>query len=232
MENYPNSLTIKSWAEADRPREKLLLKGKFALSEAELIAILIRSGNKNLSAVELAKNILNSVNNDLNELGKLSVNDLIKFKGMGEAKALSIIAALELDRRRRQTNGLKKEKIITSKDAVEIFEASLSDLRHEEFWVLFLSRGNKIIAKQHISSGGMVGTVVDVKLIFKWALDHLASSIILCHNHPSGKIEPSQEDRMLTGRLHSACNALGIRILDHLIVGDNQFFSFKEHRLL
>ena len=232
MENNNNKLTIKSWAEADRPREKLLLKGKHSLSEAELLAILIRSGNRNESAVELSKNILNSVSNDLNELGKLSVKDLMKFKGMGEAKALSIIAALELDRRRRETNGIKKEKITSSKDIVEIFQAMLSDIPHEEFWVLLLNRANKIISKHNVSSGGISGTVVDSKIIFKLAIENLASSEILCHNHPSGNTKPSDADIKLTKQIKDAGKLLEIIILDHVIITERGFYSFADEGMM
>ena len=194
-------LTIKAWAEEDRPREKLLLKGKHVLTDAELIALLIGSGNDKETAVELAKRILGEVQQNLNELSKASVTELTKFRGIGEAKAISIVAALELGRRRKNSATTARTQVTTSKDAVEIFQPLLGDNLHEEFWVLFLNRANMIIGKQAISSGGMAGTVVDPKIIFKAALDHKSSSLILCHNHPSGNVKPSEADIRLTKNL-------------------------------
>jgi DNA repair protein RadC len=225
-------LTIKSWAEEDRPREKLLLKGKHALSDAELIAILISSGNTGETAVELSKRILVHVQNNLNELGKMSIKELMEFKGIGQAKAMSIVAALELGRRRRETEVLKREKITTSKDAAAIFQALLADLYHEEFWMLFLNRANLVIGKQAVSTGGMSGTVVDPKIIFKAALDHKASSIILCHNHPSGNLKPSEQDIRLTKNLIEAGRVLEIGVLDHVIVSQNGFYSFADEGMM
>ena len=228
MDNYVPRLTLKSWAESDRPREKLLLKGKAALSEAELIAILISSGSREETAVELSRRILESVSNDLNGLGRLSVTDLQKFKGIGEVKAISIIAAIELGRRRKQGEGMEKKKIVTSKDAADIFIPVLGDHLHEEFWILLLSRSNQIIGTKKISEGGMTGTVADSKNIFKAALEQNAISIILCHNHPSGNLQPSDADLKLTKRLRQAGEALEISVLDHIIVSQNGYYSFAD----
>lgn len=219
---------ILSWAEEDRPREKLLLKGKAALSDAELIAILIGSGTRELSAVDLSKLILQSVNNNLNELAKLSINDLMKFKGIGDAKAISIAAALELGRRRKESETLKKAKVGSSADAYEATRPYLMDLQHEQFWVLLLNRANEVIRPQQISIGGVSGTVADPKMIFKAAIEHLASAIILVHNHPSGNLTPSQADKDLTKKVKEAGRTLDIPVLDHLIFSDNGYFSFAD----
>jgi DNA repair protein RadC len=219
---------ILSWAEEDRPREKLLLKGKAALSDAELIAVLIGSGTRELSAVDLSKLILQSVNNNLNELAKLSINDLIKFKGIGDAKAISIAAALELGRRRKESETLKKLKIGSSTDVYEAIRPYLMDLQHEQFWVLLLNRANEVIRPQQISIGGVSGTVADPKIIFKAAIEHLASSIILVHNHPSGNLTPSQADKDLTKKVKEGGRTLDIPVLDHLIFSDNGHFSFAD----
>lgn len=228
MENYKQSVGIKSWAEEDRPREKLMEKGRHALTEAELIAILIASGSKNETAVELSKRILGSVSNDLNDLGKLSINELIKFKGIGEAKAISIVAALELGRRRKETKTTKREKIITSKDVYEIMRPAMMDLPHEEFWLLMLNRANSVIKKELISRGGITGTVVDSKLIFKTALENYACSIIICHNHPSGNLKPSEQDIKITKNIKEAGRIMEIQLLDHLIITENGFYSFAD----
>ena len=228
MENYTQSSGIKSWAEEDRPREKLMEKGRHALTEAELITILIASGSRNETAVELSKRILTSVSNDLNDLGKLSVKELMKFKGIGEAKAISIVAALELGRRRKETKISKREKITTSKDVYEIMRPSMMDLPHEEFWLLMLNRANSVIKKELISRGGIAGTVVDSKLIFKIALENYASSIIICHNHPSGNLKPSEQDMKITKAIKEAGKIMEIQLLDHLIVTENGFYSFAD----
>jgi DNA repair protein RadC len=225
-------MTIKAWAEEDRPREKLMLKGRHVLSDAELIAILISSGNAEESAVELSKRILGKVDNNLHELSKLTVSDLTTFKGIGEAKAISIVAAMELGRRRKDADVVKREKITTSKDAADIFQPLLGDHHHEEFWMLSLNRANHIVAKQPVSSGGMSGTVVDPKMIFKAALDNKASSVILCHNHPSGNTKPSDADIKLTKNIVEAGRVLEIPVLDHIIVTQNGFFSFADEGLL
>ncbi|MBO6496056.1 MAG: DNA repair protein RadC [Roseivirga sp.] len=221
-------LNILSWAEEDRPREKLLLKGRSVLSDAELIAILIGSGSSELSAVDLSKKILQSVNHDLNSLARLSVKDLIQFKGIGEAKAISIVSALELGRRRKATEPAKRIKIQSSKDAYECIAPELLDLPTEQFWVIMLNRSNHIIHKRNISQGGVSGTVADPKLIFKKALDDLASGIILVHNHPSGNLQPSQADRQLTKKIVEAGKLLEIPVLDHIIFADNGYYSFAD----
>jgi DNA repair protein RadC len=228
----PEKLNIKSWAEEDRPREKLLLKGKNALSDAELIAILIGSGNKTETAVELSKKILASVNNDLNQLAKLNLVDLMKFNGIGEAKAISIAAALELGRRRKESTEEKKIKIGSSKNAYEAINDVLSDLPHEEFWVLYLNRKNEIIKRENISKGGVTGTVADGKIIFKNAVNLLASSVILCHNHPSGNLSPSQADIQLTKKMKEIGVIMDTPVIDHIIVGNNNYFSFADENLL
>ena len=219
---------ILSWAEEDRPREKLMLKGKAALSDAELIAILIGSGTRELSAVDLSKLILQSVNNNLHELAKLSLKDLIKFKGIGEAKAISIAAALELGRRRKESEVIKKQKVGSSVDAYDAIRPHLMDLSHEQFWVLLLNRANEIIRPVQISVGGVAGTIADPKMIFKSAIENLASAIILVHNHPSGNLTPSQADKDLTKKVKESGRLLDIPILDHLIFGDNGYFSFAD----
>ncbi len=225
-------LTIKSWAEEDRPREKLLLKGKHVLSDAELLAILISSGNAEETAVELSKRILSKAEYNLNELSKMGVKELTNFKGIGEAKAISIVAALELGRRRKETSVTKRDRIATSKDAVEIFQPLLGDHTHEEFWILFLNRANLVIGKQQVSSGGMSGTVVDPKIIFKAALDNKASSIVLCHNHPSGNNQPSEADARLTKNIIAAGKVLEISVLDHIIVTQNNYYSFADEGMM
>lgn len=232
MEDLQKNLTIKSWAEDDRPREKLSSKGRNALSDAELIAILIGSGSRNESAVELSKRILASVNNNLSELGKLTITDLIKFKGIGEAKAITIAAAMEIGRRRKESELNKKDKITTSKDAFEILQPLLADLVHEEFWMLLLNRSNQVIKKEHISKGGVAGTVVDAKIVFKSAIENLASGIVLCHNHPSGNLKPSAEDIKLTKNLKEAGKVLDIAILDHIIIADKNYYSFADETIL
>lgn len=229
---YEGNLNIKSWAEEDRPREKLSTKGKGALSDAELIAILIGSGNKEDTAVELSKKILASINNDLNQLGKLTINDLMQFNGIGEAKAISIIAALELGRRRKEAVSEKKPIINSSKKAYDSMSAILSDLPHEEFWAIYLNRRNELIKKVFISKGGVAGTVADTKIIFKHALDLLASAIILFHNHPSGNLKPSQADIQLTKKLKETGNIMDVLVVDHIIVGEKNYFSFADESLL
>lgn len=230
--SYENNLPIKSWAEDDRPREKLLKKGKSTLSDAELIAILIGSGSQEESAVELSKRILIQAKNNLNELSKMSVPDLIRFKGIGEAKALSVVAALELGRRRKDQPILSKPKISSSRDAYVLMRDVLDDLPHEEFWVLLLNRANKVLARNCISKGGFTGTVADPKVIFKVALEQNACGIILFHNHPSGNLNPSQSDKKITQQLKQAGNSLEIPILDHLISGENNYFSFADEGLI
>lgn len=230
--NYHQRTSIKAWAEEDRPREKLLNQGRTALSNAELIAILIGSGTPETSAVDLSKTILSSVQDQLHELGKLPIQELTQFKGIGEAKAITIVAALELGRRRKNAEVLKRSKITSSQDVFNVMYARLSDLPHEEFWVLLLNRANKVIKTQRISSGGVSGTVADAKLIFNSAIAHLASSIILCHNHPSGNLKPSNADVQLTKKLKAGGEMLDISVLDHLIIGDESYFSFADEGML
>ncbi|MFY9309989.1 MAG: DNA repair protein RadC [Bacteroidia bacterium] len=233
MGNYKQqSLGIKSWAEEDRPREKLLDKGRQVLSEAELIAILIGSGNRNETAVELSRRILADVGNNLNELGKLNVKELCKFKGIGDAKAISIVAALELGRRRKEAEIVKHDKITTSADVFDIMRANMVDLPHEEFWLLILNRANKVIKKELISRGGIAGTVVDNKIIFKTAVEHYASSIIICHNHPSGNLKPSEADIKITKSIKEAGKIMEIPLLDHVIITDTGFYSFADEGLM
>ncbi len=225
-------ITIKSWAEEDRPREKLMLKGKHVLSDAELIAILISSGNAEETAVELSKRILSTSENNLNELSRQSVHDLMKFKGIGEAKAIAIVAALEIGRRRKPEDKVIRGQITSSKDAVDIFQPLLGDKSHEEFWILFLNRANHIIGKHHVSTGGMTGTVVDPKMIFKASLDAKAVGIILCHNHPSGNVKPSQQDTDLTKKIVAAGKLIEIAVLDHVIVSESAYFSFADEGMM
>ena len=221
--------SIKEWDDADRPREKLLAKGKQALSDAELIAILIGSGSRNESAVDLAKRILNSAQNSLPELSKMSIVELMKFKGIGEAKAISIVAAMELGRRRRGAEVMERKKIGSSKDVFEIFQADIADSQYEEFWILLLNRANKIMKKVKISDGGVSGTVADPKRIFRAAMDSMASAIILCHNHPSGNITPSNADIALTKKIVNGADYFDMAVLDHIIIGDGNFFSFADN---
>ena len=227
-----NKLGIKAWAEEDRPREKLMEKGRHVLTEAELIAILIGSGSRDETAVELSKRILASVGNNLNDLGKLNVNELIKFKGIGEAKAISVMAALELGRRRKEAEVVKRDKISISKDVYDIMKPILLDLPHEEFWLLILNRANLVIKKELISRGGVSGTVVDTKIIFKAAVENYASSIIICHNHPSGNLIPSEADIRITKNIKEAGKLMEIPLLDHLIIAENGFYSFVDEGMI
>ncbi len=229
---YSSKKSIKQWAEEDRPREKLMLKGKASLSNAEILAILIGSGNREETAVELAQRILDDSSNNLNTLSLRNLNDLVGFKGIGEAKAINIIAALELGRRRRSSEALKQNTISSSKDAFEYLYADLADQSFEEFWIILLKRNNQIISKKRISEGGIAGTVADPKKIFKLALEAKASSIILSHNHPSGNLKPSQQDKQLTHKLVQAGKTLEISVLDHLIFGNDQYFSFADENIL
>jgi DNA repair protein RadC len=231
MAEYKN-LSIKEWSLEDRPREKLLNKGISTLSDAELIAIIIRMGTRDESAVELSKRILNSVENNLNELGKLSVEDLQKYKGMGEAKAIGIVAALELGRRRKLSEGVNRSKIGSSSDIYDIFHPLLADLPNEEFWIILLNRSNKIIDRQKISQGGISGTVTDIRIILKMALEKLASSLILCHNHPSGNPKPSEADISITKKIKESGKLMDISLLDHIIVTDGNYFSFADEGII
>ncbi len=224
----PNNFSIKQWAEDDKPREKLMGKGKAALSDAELVAILIGSGSRNESAVQLSKRILASVDNNLNAIGKLSLKQLMEFKGIGEAKAISIIAALELGRRRRAEETVELKKITSSKDVFELMQPIMGELPHEEFWILYLNNSNKVIYKAQLSKGGITGTVVDIRLVFKMALEQNATSIILTHNHPSGKLLASEADIQITKKLKLAAQQLDIAILDHIIITETGFYSFQD----
>ncbi len=224
----PCPASIKSWAEEDRPREKLLLKGKSALTDAELIAILIRLGSREESALGLAQRILRHFDNDLHLLGRCDIAELTTFKGMGEAKALAIAAAIELGRRRQLADIKNRPKVTSSNEAYQLVAPLLIDLPHEEFWILLLDRSNRVIARERVSSGGVAGTFVDAKIIFKKALQLLASSIILCHNHPSGNLRPSQADLDLTKKIKKGGQNIDIRVLDHLIVTERGYYSLAD----
>lgn len=219
---------INQWAEDDRPREKFLLKGKSSLSDSELLAILIGSGSRNESAVQLCQRILASANNNLNQLGKLSIAQLTEFKGIGEAKAITIAAALELGRRRRSEDAEELKKISSSKAVFEIMQPIIGELPHEEFWILYLNNSNKVIHKAQLSKGGITGTVVDSRIVFKTAFEQNATSIILTHNHPSGKLAASQADIEITKRLKLAGEQLEILILDHIIITETGYYSFQD----
>lgn len=220
---------IKDWAEEDRPREKLINLGKSSLSNSDLLAILLSTGTKGMNVIELSKKILADHNNNLNELGKIDVNQLIKkYKGIGLAKAVNVVACLELGRRREADQALEKPKIESSSDAYKIFKPLVEDMPHEEFWILLLNRANKVIGKKFIGKGGMSSVVVDTKLIMIAALEHRASAIILCHNHPSGQMKPSSQDIQITQKIKTAAQLLDIGLLDHIILGDNTYYSFAD----
>jgi len=225
-------LSIKDLSEEDRPREKLLQNGVSALSNAELLAIVLGSGNREQSAVDLAKEMLNNSDNDLNKFGRLSLSDLTQFKGVGEAKAIAVIATLELGRRRKLSEVSKSQAIRGSKDVFEIFNDILTDLDYEEFWTIFLNRGNKILKRYKVSQGGLSGTVTDVRLIVKEAILQLASGIILVHNHPSGNLNPSEQDIELTKKISEAAKYFDINVLDHLIIGGGNYYSFADDGVL
>lgn len=224
-----NHLNIKEWKEEDRPREKFADKGAKALSDSELLAILIGSGNANESAVTLSQRILHSVDNNLDELGKLNIQALVKnFKGIGMAKAITIAAALELGRRRKLTAPTEKKKIQASEDVFEVLHPLMADLSQEEFWVVLLNRANKIIGQVKLTQGGTGQTVVEIPLILKTAIDKLATGIIVAHNHPSGNTEPSPQDIQITQKLSTACKTIDIPLLDHLIIGHASYYSFAD----
>ncbi len=230
---YSNSpLTIKQWAEDDRPREKLLLKGRQALSDAELIAVLIATGTREYSAVDLAKQLLTLTGNNLTDLGKLSVADLKTVKGIGEAKAISVIAALELGRRRKQEEATQLTRLITSKDFFDLMEPVIGDLPHEEFWMITLNRASKMTGRFRMSHGGVSSTIVDIKLLCKHAVQQLADAIVLIHNHPSGSKQPSDADRVITRKIKNAANYFDIRVVDHVIIANKEFFSFADNDML
>jgi DNA repair protein RadC len=231
MEEY-NRLTIRNWAVEDRPREKMLSRGIQSLSDAELIALLIGSGTKRISAVDLARQILHMAGDNLDRLGKYTVTDLKKLKGIGQARAIAIVAALELGRRRKLVDSPDYLKISGSIDAFNLMHPFLGDLSHEEFWVLMMNRSNKVIDKRKISQGGITGTVTDIRLILKMAIDMLATSMILCHNHPSGNLQPSDADISITRRLKESSQLMDISLLDHIIIGGKGYFSFADENLL
>ena len=226
-----SSFPIKQWAEDDKPREKLMLKGKQVLSDAELLAILIGSGSRNESAVDLSKRILSSVSN-LKALGRLTLKQLTEFKGIGEAKGITILAAMELGRRRGSEEEVELKKITSSKSAFDIMHPIIGDLMHEEFWVLYLNNSNKVIYKSQLSKGGITGTVVDIRIVFKTAFEQNATSISLCHNHPSGTLVASDADKQITKKLKEAGKMLEINILDHLIVTSSSYMSFADEGIL
>ncbi len=232
MAAHERRTPIKEWADDDKPREKFMSKGKSSLSDAELIAILIGSGNTKESAVELSRRILQHNHNNLVELSKMSLNDLRQFKGIGEAKGISIIAALELGRRRRSSEALGKPAVKSSRDAFEALYAAVTDLDHEQFWVMMLDQANKVLRIERISEGGVTGTVADPKKIFKAALNISACNIILCHNHPSGQLKPSDADIKLTKKLVASGDMLDIKVIDHLIIGHDEYFSFADEGML
>lgn len=232
MTNQYQPQTITLWAAEDRPREKMLLKGITALSDAELLAILIGSGTYGESAVALAQRILSAVDNNLHELGRCSIKDLQKFKGIGEAKGVAIAAALEIGRRRQLSDLRQRPRISCSRDAFNVIAALLSDLHHEEFWLLLLNRANEVFARERLSSGGTSGTVVDLKLVLKTALEARASGFIAVHNHPSGNLEPSRADIELTEKLKQGGRILDLPMLDHLIVSERGYYSFADEGMI
>ncbi|WP_295985775.1 DNA repair protein RadC [uncultured Algibacter sp.] len=232
MQEKPASFSIKNWSQDDQPREKLLYKGKAALSDAELVAILIGSGNRQESAVDLCKRILANTNNNLSALGKLSIKQLMEYKGIGEAKAISIIAALELGRRRRGEEALEKNKITSSSSVFELMQPVIGELQHEEFWIIYVNNSNKVIQKNQLSKGGITGTLVDVRLVLKNALEVGATGLILAHNHPSGTLKPSEADKQITQKLKAAAQSLDIKVLDHLIITEKAYFSFADETIL
>jgi len=224
--------SIKNWSEDDQPREKLLYKGKNALSDAELVAILIGSGSRNESAVELCKRILQQNNNQLHQLQKQSIQQLMQFKGIGEAKAITIVAALELAKRLQLSETKELIKIGSSEDVFKLMQPIIGDLPHEEFWVLLLNNSNKVIYKLQLSKGGLTQTVVDIRMLFKTALEHLATALILVHNHPSGQLVASGADKDITQKIKLAGNSLDIKLLDHLIITQTGYFSFADDDIL
>ncbi|SFW75100.1 DNA repair protein RadC [Sinomicrobium oceani] len=226
------SFSIKKWKEDDRPREKLSRKGREVLTDAELIAILLGSGNRDESAVGLSKRILSAANNNLNELGKFSLAQLTQFKGIGDAKAITIAAALELGRRRRLEQALERVKISNSKSVFELMQPVIGELPHEEFWIIYLNNSHKVLQYTQLSKGGITGTLVDVRLVMKRALELGATAIVLVHNHPSGTLLPSDADKQLTKKLKTASESLDIHVLDHLIITEESYFSFADQRIL
>jgi DNA repair protein RadC len=225
-------LSIKQWAKDDRPRERLLAGGCSALSDTELLAILIGSGSRKESAVELARRILGSYDNSLNRLGKQTVKELMQFRGIGQARAVAITAALELGRRRKDEDVSAKPCIQSSRDAFAIMQPMLCDLLHEEFWIMLLNRSNRLIEVLRTSQGGISGTVTDIRMIMKNAIMHVASSLVLCHNHPSGNLKPSKADLEITKKVTEAARLMDVKVLDHIIVADRSYFSFADEGLM
>ena len=232
MKEPKTSFSIKDWNEDDRPREKLMAQSKAALTDAELVAILIGSGNREESAVALSQRILASANNNLDTLGKFSVKELMQFKGIGEAKAISIVAAMELGRRRKESGAVQLKKITSSQSVFHLMQPVIGDLPHEEFWVVYVNNSNKVLRKLQLSKGGITGTLVDVRLTFKNALEIGAVAIILVHNHPSGTLKPSQADKNLTEKIKIAGQSLDVKVLDHLIITEEAYFSFADEGVL
>ncbi|WP_372973676.1 DNA repair protein RadC [Muriicola sp.] len=232
MEKNPVSFSIKTWAEDDKPRRKLMVRGRGGLTDAELLAILIGSGNREDSALSLAKKILKKSDDSLTQLGRMSVTKLMKFRGIGEAKAVTIAAAMEISRRRREESTGELSHISGSADAFAVLEPVLSELQHEEFWILYLNNANRVIHKSQLSKGGITGTLVDVRLVLREALELGAVALILAHNHPSGALKPSEADKAITRKLKVAAEVLDIRVLDHLIVTEKAFFSFADQHLI
>jgi len=229
MQTDEKRLTIREWSEDDRPREKMLRKGTSSLSDAELLAILIGSGNRDESAVELARRIMRECDDNINELARLTIADLCKkFKGIGEAKAITIRAALELGKRQKTSDFLERKQILSSRDLFEVFEPLLIDLVHEEFWIVFMNGANKVLSTHKLTQGGIQQTIVDVPLLLKMSLERLAQSIAVAHNHPSGQNKPSNEDENITRRIKQGCDAIGIRLLDHIIVARGKYYSFAD----
>lgn len=228
MEETKIHLRMKLLAEEDRPREKLKLQGRQALSDAELLAIVLASGNKDETAVQLAQRMLMQFGNNVNELAKISLNDLKKFNGIGEVKAITIAACFELGKRRKAAENDEKIKISSSRIAYNIFQKHLSDLPYEEFWILLLNRANQVIRSEKLSKGGIAGTVVDIRLICKSAIEHCASGVIMAHNHPSGQLQPSEQDKQITKKIKEGLKVFDIALLDHLIIGDQNYFSFAD----
>ncbi|HEX8268504.1 MAG TPA: DNA repair protein RadC [Flavobacterium sp.] len=227
-----SSFPIRNWSEDDRPREKLMLKGKSALSDAELLAILLGSGSRNETAVGLSQRILLSAQNNLNLLGKFSLQQLMAFKGIGEAKAITVAAAMELGRRRRGEETVELTKVTSSRVVFQIMQPIIGELAHEEFWVVYLNNSNKVVYKSQLSKGGMTGTVVDVRIAFKLALEHNATGMILCHNHPSGTLAASDADKQITRKMKLAGENLDIKVLDHIIITESSYFSFADDGIL
>jgi DNA repair protein RadC len=233
LQNNPHKhLTIKALANDDKPREKLMLKGRQALTDAELLGILLSSGNRNETAVQLAQRILTETNNSINSLAQLQLNDLKKFKGIGEAKAITILAALELGRRRTDSEPQQHIELSTSKRVYNYINPKLADLPHEEFWVIYLRRNLTVIKAECIARGGINQTTVDARLVFKPAIELLASAIVLAHNHPSGNVKPSPADVALTQNIITAGKLFNIEINDHIIIGNQNYFSFNENNLM